>query len=219
MTAKGAGAVRSVPAPACSFPASRRGFGQAATRPLGARSLTSSEWTIRSVVAASTARTASASTPTAIASAKTSQVRAVPEKARAATSDHSPTRASRPCPTRCEVFVATAALAAASTVMPTDAPKAVQPAVPAAHAIDATVRNAPATTNRLSSRKRELSFMTEHLLCAAPGGATRVLLQYTRRVVGGHLLSGGDRPARLAAHRPPVVSSAEAASYISRGNI
>src|SRR6202000_1804635 len=48
-----------------------------------------------------------------------------------------------------------------------ETPKAVQPAVPAAHAIDATVRNAPATTNRLSSRKRELSFMTEHLLCAA----------------------------------------------------
>src|SRR5579872_1187539 len=101
-----------------------------------------------------------------------------------------------------------AALAAASTVTPTDTPKAVQPAVPAAHAIDATVRNAPATTNRLSSRKRELSFMTEHLLCAAPGGATRVLPRNTRRVVGGPVLWGGARPARLAAHRPPIGSSA-----------
>src|SRR6202034_3448925 len=139
---------------------------------------------------------------------KTSQVRAVPEKASAAATDQSATRPSRPWTTRRVPFFASAALASASTATPDDTPTALQPAVPAAHAIDATVRNAPPTTNRLSSRKRELSFMTEHLLCAAPGDATRVLLQYTRRVVGGCLLSGGGRPARLAAHCPPVVSSA-----------
>jgi EmrB/QacA subfamily drug resistance transporter len=69
---------------------------QAAIRPSCAGSRTSREWTIRSVVASCAARSASARTPTAIASAKTSQVRAEPEKARAAASDHSATRPIRP---------------------------------------------------------------------------------------------------------------------------
>jgi hypothetical protein len=38
------------------------------------------------------------------------------------------------------------------TVIPVETPNAVQPAVPADQAMDATVRNAPATTNRLSVR-------------------------------------------------------------------
>src|ERR1700733_6563657 len=202
MTAKGAGAVRSVPAPACSFPASRRGFGQAATRPLGARSLTSSEWTIRSVVASCTARSASASTPTAIALAKTSQVRAVPEKARAATRDQSATRPSRPWPTRCEVFFDVAALAAASRAIPVETPNAVQPAGPADQAIDAPVRNAAATTNRPSSRNRELILMTEHLLCAAAGSAIPC-----PKYKGGSLAATAlevVRPARPVAYRTTI---------------
>jgi len=56
-------------------------------------SCTTSWWTTFSVVASCAVRSARASTPTASASAKTSQVRSVPEKARAATSDH---RAARP---------------------------------------------------------------------------------------------------------------------------
>src|SRR5690349_3555498 len=56
---------------------------------------------------------------------------------------------------------------AARAATPTDTPNAVQPAVLADQATEATVRNAPATKNRLSNRNRELSFMIEHLLCAA----------------------------------------------------
>src|ERR1700678_2583111 len=110
------------------------------------RSRTSSWCTTRSVLASCEARSARPRTPTAMASANTSQVRAEPEKARAATRDQSATSPIRPWPIRCEVFLARAALTAAITVIPADTPKAVQPAVPADQAIATTARKAPAVT-------------------------------------------------------------------------
>src|ERR1700722_14978489 len=95
------------------------------------------------------------------------------------------------------------ALASARTVPPADTPKAVQPAVPAAHAIDATVRNAPATRNRLSSRKRELSFMIEHLLCAASAAQPVSFLSPQGGSLAAACSRGANRPARLAARRAP----------------
>ena len=62
-----------------------------------------------------------------------------------------------------------AALTAAIAATPVDIPNAIHPVVPADHAIDATARNPPTTTNRLSSMNRALSLMIEHLLRAARG--------------------------------------------------
>src|SRR5882724_1713773 len=107
---------------------------------------TSRECTTRSVLASCEARSASASTPSAIASPKTNQVSSDPLKIRAAISDHTATRAMIAWPKRYAVFLASAALAAAMTAIPADTPNAVHPAVPADQAMAATVRNVPATT-------------------------------------------------------------------------
>ena len=102
-----------------------------------------------------------------------------------------------PWPSRRERLTDSPALTAAMTVAAVKTPNAVHPAGPAAQASDTTVRNAPATTNSRSSRKRELSFISEHLLGAALAAPPVTSIPVHRRVDGGCLLSGGTRPARL----------------------
>jgi hypothetical protein len=69
----------------------------------------------------------------------------VPEKARAATSDHRATRATRPWPSLRPDRAVSTALVPAMTVMAADTPNAIQPATPALQVIEATTRNAAAS--------------------------------------------------------------------------
>jgi N-acetylglucosamine kinase-like BadF-type ATPase len=143
----------------------------AAAAPLAGVPVTTSWCTTFSVVTSCAVRSASAITPTRMASASTSHISTLPENTSAAISDHSPASASSPCPALRPALRVSAADAAASTVRPVNTPNPTQPATGAVNASAAATPNAPAITNRLSRMNLLLSFITSTSMTLTRSGS------------------------------------------------